>query len=291
MIYWINGQLVSQDEAKVSALDHGFTVGDGVFETLLVRNGVPFALDLHLARLANSLAGMGLTNYDADAIKSGIAQVVAQITGSDDHRLRITVTSGAGPLGSGRGNHDCTYVVTAAPATIWSATADLLLVPYTRNPKSATAGLKTTSYAENVVALNQASSANCSEALFLDTTAMVSEGTGSNIFWTDGTTLYTPSAQTGLLEGITRALVIHWAREWSIPVEIGKYEVGQLCDAKSAFITSSTRDIQPIANLYGSEGVLLKSFMPSDLVTSLQTDFRHRMASDSNPATSWQIES
>lgn len=289
MICWINGQLVDSRTASISVLDHGFTVGDGVFETLLVRGGVPFARDLHMDRLRSSLAGLGITNFNNETIESGITQVLDQIPNLHDHRLRITVTSGQGPLGSGRGAHECTYVVTAAPANSWPASADVLLVDYTRNPKSAIAGLKTTSYAENVIALSQASARGCSEALFLDISAKVSEGTGSNIFWTDGTTLFTPSVQTGLLQGITRALVIHWASDWSIPVAIGEFELEHLLAAESAFLVSSTRDIQPIDNLLSSDETIRKSYVTSDFLSSLQTQFRDRMNTETNPTVTWQV--
>lgn len=240
MTTWLDGGLVDDAAALVSAFDHGLTVGDGVFETLKVVDGTPFALSRHLRRLLRSAAGLGLPRPDLDAVREGCAAVVAA-AGPGLHRLRITCTAGFGPLGSKRGTAAPTLVVAVAPLAPWPASAALHVVPWPRNERGATAGLKTTSYAENVVALAEAHRHGAAEALFADTQGRLSEGTGSNVFVVLDGRLVTPTTDTGCLAGITRELVLEWTDAVAADLPLDA-----LGDADEVFITSSTRDVQPV---------------------------------------------
>lgn len=247
--FWINDELVPIVDAKVSVLDHGFTVADGVFETLLVTNGKVFALDRHLARLARSAAGLGISAPDSVAITNGVSQVLSNNPHVDFGRLRITITSGSGPLGSDRTASAPTLVISLAEQAAWPATTKVLLVPWSRNENSPLAGLKTTSYAENVYALDAAKSQGFSEAIYCDTLGRLCEGTGSNIFLVKDEQIFTPSEASGLLRGITRDIVIEWAHEAGFVVVERDVDPSELWDADEVFITSSTRDIHPVAEL------------------------------------------
>jgi len=239
---WVGGQRV---DASISPLDHGYLVGDGVFETLKTVDGTPFALTRHLARLRRSAAGLDLSVPDDTTIRSAIDALLAD-TSVGLGRLRITVSSGAGPLGSGRGDQPATLVVAHTPAAPWPPAARLATVPWPRNERGATAGLKTTSYAENVIALQAAHEAGADEALFVDTRARVCEGTGSNVFYFVNGHLVTPSLATGCLAGVTRELVTEL-----VDVMVADAPVGLLGGADEAFITSSTRDVLPASHLDG----------------------------------------
>jgi branched-chain amino acid aminotransferase len=247
--FWINDELVPIDEAKVSVLDHGFTVADGVFETLLIDKGKVFAIDRHLARLAKSASGLGIAMPDVPAINKGITHVLTGNPSIDFGRLRITVTSGAGPLGSDRTSTSATLVISLAEQAAWPASTKILLVPWTRNENSPLAGLKTTSYAENVYALDAAKRQGFSEAVFCDTSGRLCEGTGSNIFLVKGDQVFTPSDASGLLRGITRDLVIEWASDSGFTVVERDVNPMELWDADEVFITSSTRDVHPVSEL------------------------------------------
>ena len=247
--FWINDELVPIVDAKVSVLDHGFTVADGVFETLLVTNGKVFALDRHLARLARSAAGLGISAPDSVAITNGVSQVLSNNPHVDFGRLRITITSGSGPLGSDRTATAPTFVITLAEQAAWPSTTKVLLVPWSRNENSPLAGLKTTSYAENVYALDAAKSQGFSEAIYCDTLGRLCEGTGSNIFLVKDEQIFTPSEASGLLRGITRDLVIEWAKDAGFVIVERDVDPSELWDADEVFITSSTRDIHPVAEL------------------------------------------
>ncbi len=249
MRFYLNGQILESSEAKVSVLDHGFTVGDGVFETLKITDGKCFALERHLVRLKNSAAGMGLSCPDAEHIRAAVSQTLAANDVLPLGRLRITLTSGNGPLGSDRVDGQPTLAVTLSSQNEWPPFTSAVLVPWVKNERSSLTGLKTTSYGENVVALELAHKLNFSEALQCDTQGRLSEGTGSNIFLVNDGELYTPALSAGLLAGITRDLVLDIAAELGIVVNVQDLDADFLFNAQEAFLTSSTRDVHPISRL------------------------------------------
>jgi branched-chain amino acid aminotransferase len=244
---WLDGSLVSPAEARVSAFDHGVTVGDGVFETLKVIGGRPFALRRHVERLHRSATGLGLNVPVSDArLRDAVDRVLAA-AGPDAGRLRITVTGGVAPLGSGRGEAPPTLIVAAGPQEPWPPATDAVTVPWPRNERSAVAGIKTTSYAENVVALAEARKVDASEAILPNTAGDLCEGTGTNVFVVLGGRLLTPSLLSGCLAGVTRALVLEVvpeADEEDVPMSA-------LAEADEVLLTSSTRDVQPLRSLDG----------------------------------------
>ena len=247
--FWINDGLVPIADAKISVLDHGFTVADGVFETLLVTAGNVYALDRHLARLAKSAAGLGLTTPNLPQISKAITQVLEANSKIDFGRIRVTLTSGAGPLGSDRSSNESTLVISVSEQAPWPESTKVLLVPWTRNENSPLAGLKTTSYAENVFALAAAKSHGFSEAIYCDTSGRLCEGTGSNIFFVKDGQVITPSEESGLLRGITRDLVIEFSQNAEFEVVERDVNPKELWTADEVFITSSTRDIHPVSEL------------------------------------------
>src|SRR5665811_71438 len=242
---WVNGQQVDPTAPSIAALDHGVTVGDGVFETCKVVDGVPFALNRHAKRLDRSMAGLGLPPADHGVIKAGIKSVLAgeQIPFG---RLRYTVTGGAGPLGSERRDSPLTYIVTAGPQGPNPDTAKLVVVPWTRNERGATAGLKTTSYAENVVALAYAKERGGAEALFGNSVGNLCEGTGSNVFVVVDGQIVTPDLASGPLAGVTRELVIEWCREEGLTVRSEPLPMFILTLAEEVFITSTVKDVMAV---------------------------------------------
>jgi branched-chain amino acid aminotransferase len=243
---WVGGRLLDPQAPAVSALDHGLTVGDGVFETLKVVDGEPFALTRHLRRLATSAAGLGLVPPDAAALREGMAAVLQAGEPIGFGRLRLTMTGGHGPLGSDRGDATPTYVVVASPVPRPEASTVVSVVPWTRNERSAVAGLKTTSYAENVVALAHARRQGASEALFTNTRGHLCEGTGSNVFVAVGGRLVTPPLSSGCLAGITRELLVEWAIDDGIEVVEAELGLDDLRAATEVLLTSTTRDVQPV---------------------------------------------
>ncbi|MCX6433154.1 MAG: aminotransferase class IV [Actinobacteria bacterium] len=237
------GGLVDAAEARVNVLDHGFTVADGVFETLKVTPDGPFALTRHLRRLTASACALGLVEPDLDVVRVAAGEVVAANTEAmaGHGRLRITYTGGIAPLGSDRGDAVPTLVLAVASSAPWPPTTTIATVPWTRNERSAVAGVKSTSYAENVVALQFAHQRGASEAVLANTRGELCEGTGTNVFVVIDGQVLTPPLSSGCLAGITRELVLEWfgASEETLPI-------GVLSDADEVFITSSTRNVHPV---------------------------------------------
>ncbi|KAB7740649.1 4-amino-4-deoxychorismate lyase [Nostocoides sp. F2B08] len=244
MRVWVDGARVEPGAPAISAVDHGITVGDGVFETAKAEAGRVFALTRHADRLDRSLDGLGLPPANRGVIEAGIAAVLEEPLAFG--RVRWTVTAGIGPLGSDRGDGGYTYVVTAGPMPRPPASGGVVVVPWTRNERAATAGLKTTSYADNVVALAHAKARGASEAIFANTRGELCEGTGSNIFVVVGDEILTPPLRSGALAGITRELVLQWCLADGVPVREVDLPIEILRDADEVFITSSTRDVMPV---------------------------------------------
>jgi branched-chain amino acid aminotransferase len=273
MRLWVNGQLVRDPyEPALSPLDHGVTVGDGVFETVKVVDGTPFALTRHLQRLETSAHGLGLSKLDVDLVRQG---VVAVLDGWDEPlgRLRITVTGGPGPMGSERGEHPLTVVVGLTGFEPRSVSTAVAVVPWLRNERGALAGLKTTSYAENVVALAYSRERDASEAMFANTVGNLCEGTGSNVFVVLDGRIWTPPLSSGCLAGVTRALVLEWcgAAEKDLPI-------GVLDEAEEIFLTSTTRDVQAV---HGVDGRALNA--PGKLTAEAMRTFSRRAAESVDP--------
>ncbi|MFI2488513.1 aminotransferase class IV [Promicromonospora kroppenstedtii] len=254
-VIWTEGRMVAPGEAALSAVDHGITVGDGVFETCAVLNGHAFALTRHLARLERSAAGMGMATLDLRKVRDGVDAVLA--ASPDAGRLRITVTDGVGPLGSGRSDGPQTVVVAATEAVV-VPTGRAARSPWTRNENSAVAGLKTTSYAENVVALADAIGKGADESVFANTAGDLCEGTGSNVFLELDGELVTPPLSVGCLAGITRELLLEWGAEAGLPVREAKegelpFSVLDQVSSGEArmLLTGSVRNVQPTVWLDG----------------------------------------
>ncbi|WP_267245788.1 aminotransferase class IV [Streptomyces sp. PR69] len=273
MKLWVNGGLRDADDALISVLDHGLTVGDGIFETVKAVRGRPFALTRHLDRLARSARGLGLPEPDADTVRSACAAVL-EANPMELGRLRITYTGGTSPLGSDRGAAGPTLVVALGETPRRPDTTSVITVPWTRNERGALAGLKTTSYAENVVALARALEHGASEALFANTVGQLCEGTGSNVFVVLDGELHTPPVASGCLAGITRALTVEWtgAKETELPFDV-------LDRAEEIFLTSTLRDVQAVVGIDGrplGDG-------PGPVTAKAMRIFEERAAADWDP--------
>ena len=264
--------LVDPADARVSVFDHGFTVADGVFETLKVDHGVAYAVSRHLRRLVASAETLQLPQIPLEDIRSGIEQVLA--AGAPPlARMRVTVTAGAGPLGSDRGDVPPTIVIALAEVSPWPSTTTATLVPWVRNERSPVVGAKTTSYADNVVALDWAHQRGFSEGLFLNTRDEVCEGTGTNLFLVRDSQIVTPPLTGGCLAGITRDLVIEWAGALERTLTWA-----DVLDADEVFLTSSTREVHPVVRLdertWDGEGVVTRG---------VREAFRTKILDDPDP--------
>ena len=243
---WLDGCVYPAEEARISPLDHGFLVGDGVFETLRVYGGRPFATRRHLERLERSAAGIRLVPPPRDMLERAIAEVLAANADLTEARLRITVTSGPGPLGSARGAGGPTVLLSLAPMGTLPEQYAVVMSPWARNEHGILAGLKTVSYAENAIALAYAKERSADETIFGNTAGQLCEGTGTNVFIGVGGRLITPPLSSGCLAGVTRDLVIELCdvAEEDVPV-------GALAEADEAFVTGTGAEVKAIATVDG----------------------------------------
>ncbi|MFI1941337.1 aminotransferase class IV [Streptomyces purpureus] len=273
MKLWVNGGLHDADAARVSVLDHGLTVGDGVFETVKAVRGETFALTRHLDRLTRSARGLGLPDPDLDEVRRACAAVV-EANPMELGRLRITYTGGISPLGSERGDTGPTLVVALGETSRRPDSTAVITVPWTRNERGALTGLKTTSYGENVVALARAREHGASEALFANTAGQLCEGTGSNVFVVLDGQIHTPPLASGCLAGITRALTIDWtgAQESELPMDV-------LDRAEEVFLTSTLRDVQAVHRVDGRE----LPGAPGPVTAKAMRIYEERAAAETDP--------
>lgn len=247
---WCNGVLIAADELRVSPFDRGLTVGLGLFETILAVDGRPVFLDRHLARHAVGCARLGWPAPDSAQVEQGIRDLLhANHLTTVSARVRLFQTAGSGPLADLSMGSGPLTLITAAPLTPGPETISLTLSSWVRNERSALAGLKCASYAENLLALAAAQATGFDEALFLNTREEVCETATANLFVVKDGTLRTPALSSGCLPGIARARVLEVARSQGIPTEEMTLYFEDLQAADELFLTSALRGIVPIIRL------------------------------------------
>lgn len=264
--------LVDLETATISIRDHGFTVGDGVFEAMKVVKGKAFAPTRHLRRLRESARALALDLPSDDVLRAAVDAVLEAnaVELGDLARVRLTITGGIGPAGTDRGDEGVTVVVVAGAARPWAPTCRIATVPWARNDVGALAGVKSTSYADNVIALARAKQQGADEAVMPNTRGHLCEGTGTNVFVVLDGQIHTPPLSSGCLGGITRELVLEWVEchETELPISV-------LQTADEVFVTSSTRDIQPVSWIDG------RVIEAPGIVTSAAMDVFARRAAES----------
>lgn len=271
---WVDGEVFDDpQQAKVSAVDHGLVVGDGVFEAMKVTEAGVFATTLHLERLARSANALALPAPDFDQIRGAIDAVVADRTWADG-KIRITYTGGRGPLGSGSAFGPSLLIVAAEAYARPSEICEIVTTPWTRNVHGAMTGVKTTSYGENVRGLAYADANSAAEGIFINSDGNLCEGTGTNIFTVFGDEVITPPLNSGPLDGITRALLLKW-----IPEIIERnLTLEEARRADEVFITSSLRDVQAVTRWDD-----LTFEAPGEQTARIAKIFAERSAADIDP--------
>lgn len=241
---WINGEI--SVTGAISAFDHGFTVGDGVFETIKTIDGQSFALTRHLDRLDASAQGMLLPVPPRATVIAAVKEVIAA-SPARIGRMRITWSAGSGGAGSSRAaDLKPTLVISHHEASTWPENAKVATVDWPRNNRSPLVHLKTISYAENVLALEQVHRKGAEEALFFNLDGNLSEGTGSNVIVRIGSDWVTPPLSDGALAGVTRALAIKWCGVKEAGISRDQFE-----NATEVLLSSTTRDLQAVGQVDG----------------------------------------
>jgi branched-chain amino acid aminotransferase len=274
MYVFLNGTVVAESEARISAYDHGFLYGDGIYETMRAYEEVVFMLDRHLERLRRSasLIKLGLPEeaYFKDAVLLALrANRLA------DAYIRITVSRGKGPIGLDPALcGEPTLIIFAEqfvpyPESLYKEGVKLVVVGTRRNLASAIdPKIKSLNFLNNILAKIEAKERGAYEAIMLNAEGFIAEGTVSNIFFVIDGTLCTPSAEAGILDGITRELVIDLAYREGIDVREGKFTVEDLFGATEVFFTNTTSEVMPVS-LVGE-----RNYRVGDITKRLHTRFR-----------------
>ncbi|MDB6053048.1 MAG: ilvE [Verrucomicrobiales bacterium] len=255
MIFYVNGEWLPQEDAKVSVLDRGFQYGDGVFETVLIAQGRPFRVKQHLERLLSGCSFLKIAPaFDAGNGQTLIEEAV-QKNGLKSGVLRIQVTRGIGPRGySPRGANHPSVVITLfeAPDPTASNTPRMFHVINSsiRVPVGdRVAGHKSCSKLHNVLARAEADLNQADESLLLNTDGELTEASSSNVFWIeDGQVLTTPLS-AGILPGVTRQLIFEICVEAHIPCSERAVTPEELFQSQGVFLTTSTLGIVEVITL------------------------------------------
>lgn len=260
MWIYLNNKFVTDEEAVVSVFDHGFLYGDGVYETIRSYGPRIFMRNEHLSRLFRSATEIGLTipipvkNWGDILHEAMIRNDVG--TDLQDAYLRITVSRGAGDIGLDPALCSSPTVVVMAkplvppPSYLYERGVNVIVASTKRNlPHALSPQIKTTNFLNNIQAKREAIAAGAFDSILLNWEQHLTECTISNLFFVMDGTLRTPTLECGLLDGITRNIVIRLAEELNMHVEEGRYTVDQLYRADECFLTNTSMEIMPVISV------------------------------------------
>ena len=255
MHIFLNDRLVSEDEAVVSVFDHGFLYGDGIYETMRAYDGTVFLLDRHLERLQRSASLIQLNLPELQMLRDAVYETV-QANGLKSAYVRVTVSRGKGPIGLDPSLCPRPTVVVVAeefreyPEKHYREGIRLIIAKTRRNLVEAlNPKIKSLNFLNNILAKIEAKDQGAYEAIMLNAEGFISEGTVCNIFFVRDGALCTPSTAVGVLDGITRELVIALAKGNGIAVQEGKFTPDDLFSAAEVFFTNTTSEVMPVSQV------------------------------------------
>jgi len=254
-LVWLNGELVPTAGAKVSVLDRGLLYGDGLFETMRAHAGRIFRLEQHINRLRQGadILGIHIPHTDED-LRTAVTEALVG-NALSDASVRLAVTRGAG-LGPVPGESELTVFIVArefAPydEELYQRGMTAITATETRNERSSLSQVKSANYLQSILARMEAARNGAHEAILLNTRGYVAEASTSNIFAVKNNTLTTPSLDSGVLPGITRAVVIDLAKQADLDVIERTMPPDDLLAADELFLTNSLMQIMPLTELDG----------------------------------------
>ncbi|HKW86021.1 MAG TPA: aminotransferase class IV [Nitrospiraceae bacterium] len=282
MWVFLNDRFVERKEATVSVFDRGFLYGDGVYETLRAYSGRIFMLSKHLARLQRSGHLIGLDIPIPEKDWPALLNEAISRNGLSDAYLRITISRGEGEIGLDPSlcRHPTVVIVVLPfqpyPRHLFREGVSLTIAHIRRNlPTALPPHVKSLNFLNNILAKREALQAGAFDALMLNADGHLAECTTSNLFFVRAGRLCTPSVACGILDGITRAVVLQIAREQGIPVEEGAYAAEALKQADECFLTNTSMEIMPVREV---DKVPVGSGQPGPLTTRLQELFLSNLA-------------
>jgi branched-subunit amino acid aminotransferase/4-amino-4-deoxychorismate lyase len=237
--------LVPPGEPVIHVDDEAFMRGRGAFESLRVYGGRPFRLAEHLDRLDISCSRLGLDPPTRDVAEE-LARLALDASGVTEAVLRIYVTPGHGD-----GPRAFAVVSDLPPGLDELRAKGMRAITVEFRPADLIGGVKSTSYALNMMAVDEAHARGAEDAVFVGGDGTVLEGTTSNVWWRYGNVLSTPAVDAGILAGVTRDVLASLAPGLGYEVVEGTFPVAELAGADEAFACSSIREVMPIVALDG----------------------------------------
>ncbi len=252
LVVYINGKFLPLSQARISPLDRGFLLGDGVFETLRSYGGEPVLLARHLRRLGTSARALNIPGVPGLRKTREILEKLHQCNGLKEAYIRITLSRGEGGELAMVAPAQPTLLMLARTLTPYSESwycegVRVVLSDIRRNATSPVLRHKALSYLECIWAKEEARNHGAQEALFLNTRGEVAEGATTNIFFVKQGTVCTPALEANILPGVTREVVLEICRLNHIPVQEGLFALADLTGSEEAFLTNSLMGIMPIA--------------------------------------------
>jgi branched-chain amino acid aminotransferase len=258
-LLWVNDGLVPLDEAALDPRDRGFTLGDGLFETIRARGGRPLLLDLHLARVRAGAGRIGLSRIPDDETLSGAIHKTLEANGLSDAAVRLTISRGV-PANRGLSPNPepaPSLVVHAQPfagypAELYSRGMRTVISSIPRNEHSPLARIKALSYLDNVLARRESEARGVDEALMLNTAGHLACASAANLFLARGESLLTPDPESGVLPGTVRGLVLaELAPQMGLTAVERPVRTEELAKADEAFLTSALLGVMPLTEVDG----------------------------------------
>ena len=255
MIY-LNNKLVPKAKAKISVFDHGFLYGDGIYETLRAYKGVVFMVDEHIERLFRSASMIGLKIPKThEGIKSAIYKTIRK-NGHKDAYIRISISRGAGPIGLDPELCAKPTIVIISnlfkeyPRKYYQQGVKICIANVRRNFKHAlNPKIKSLNFLNNILAKIESKNRGAFEAIMLNYKDYITEGTITNIFFIKNNILYTPETDVGILDGITRKIILGTAKGMGIKTKEGKFKRNDIYSAKEIFISNTTMEVMPVTEI------------------------------------------
>ncbi|MCR4321949.1 MAG: branched-chain-amino-acid transaminase [Candidatus Brocadiaceae bacterium] len=255
---YINGQIVPQEDAKISVFDHGLLYGDGVFEGIRAYNGKIFTLDEHLDRLYDSATAISLKIPITKAEMADAIKQTMKANNLTDSYIRLVVTRGVGKLGLDPNKCATPQIIIITDTielyskALYEKGLDIVTVTTIRNHFSALdPKIKSLNYLNNILAKIESIQAGAGEALMLNKDGYVAECAGDNMFIFKNNILRTPPSSAGILVGITRNVVMKLATEMGVQVREELMTRYDLYIADECFLTGTAAEIIPVVKIDG----------------------------------------
>lgn len=256
LLIWVNGKLVPRAQATVNVFDHGVLYGDGVFEGIRVYNGKIFEAEAHVQRLYESAKAIRLQIPHAPQVWIDAIYATAKANGFHDCYVRAVVTRGAGPLGISpvKCVEPVCYVICELldlyPRELYDKGMAVIVCSVTRNhPNALSPRIKSLNYLNNILGKLEAIDAGVPDAIMLNTEGHVAEATAANLFLVRNGTLFTPSLECGVLEGVTRNVILRLARQLGIPTQERVVPRFDLYIAEECFLTGTGAEVMPVTQI------------------------------------------